>query len=389
MIFNYLQSVDQQMIDFASSQRDGAIGRNIQFISDEDTLMSSDVKLALVFVPEFRGDNNYSSFETSIDLDPVRKEFYRLYISEWNFEFSDLGTVILGNSLSDTYKAIEEIANTLIKRSILPVFIGGSHDLTYANYRAYDSLEQTVNLVSVDPKFDLGTLNESLNSNSFLSHIILGQPNNLFNFTNLGFQTYFNSKEEIQLMDKLYFDTVRIGNINNDTSIVEPILRDADILSFDLSSIRSSDFKACSELLPNGLYGEQACAITRYGGVSDKITSFGIYNYDSSLDKDQQGAKLISQMLWYFFEGFSLRANDYPYTSKEEYVKYIVPLEDDELYFYKSHKTDRWWLDVPYPDGKSDSIVRHALIPCSYNDYIKATEQEIPDRYWKAYRKLL
>jgi hypothetical protein len=94
-------------------------------------------------------------------------------------------------------------------------------------------------------------------------------------------------------------------------------------------------------------------------------------------------------MLWYFFEGFSLRANDYPYTSKEEYTKYIVPLEDDDLYFYKSNKTDRWWLDVPYPDGKSDSIVRHALIPCSYNDYINATEQEIPDRYWKAYRKLL
>jgi formiminoglutamase len=389
MIFNYLQAVDHQMIDFASSQRDGAIGRKVSFITDEDTLKASSIKVAIVFVPEYRGDNNYSNLPNNIDLNPVRKEFYKLYLGDWDFEFSDLGNLMPGHSISDTYKAVEEIASTLIKMSILPIFIGGSHDLTYANYRAYDSLEQTVNLVSVDPKFDLGSLDENLNSNSFLSHIILGQPNNLFNYTNLAFQTYFNSKEEIQLMDKLYFDTFRIGNINNDTSIVEPILRDADILSFDMSSIRYSDFKACNEVLPNGLYGEQACAITRYGGVSDKITSFGIYQYDSSLDNDHQGAKLISQMLWYFFEGFSLRANDYPYTSKEEYIKYIVPLDDDDLYFYKSHKTDRWWLDVPYPDGKSDSIVRHALIPCSYNDYIKATEQEIPDRYWKAYRKLL
>ena len=77
------------------------------------------------------------------------------------------------------------------------------------NYRAYDSLEQTVNITAVDSRFDLGNPEDDLTSQSYLSKVIMQEPSNLFNYSNVGYQTYFNAQEEIELLDNLFFDSSR------------------------------------------------------------------------------------------------------------------------------------------------------------------------------------
>ena len=61
----------------------------------------------------------------------------------------------------------------------------------------------------------------------------------------------------------------------------------------------------------------------------------------------------------------------------------------DDIVFYKSDKTERWWLEVPYPPEKGIKFERHYLIPCDYEDYEKASQNELPDLWWKTYRKLI
>jgi hypothetical protein len=39
---------------------------------------------------------------------------------------------------------------------------------------------------------------------------IIDEPNNLFNYCNIGYQTYYNSQEEIDLIEKLFFDAYRL-----------------------------------------------------------------------------------------------------------------------------------------------------------------------------------
>ena len=387
MIKDYLTPINNDVLEFAKSLPETSIGNKILKHTSSELPDIEGVKLALIFVKE--GRSAVDNAETGNGFDTIREYLYKLYRGAWDVKIADLGDLQAGFAVEDTYSALKEISSYLIKKQIIPIVIGGGQDLTYASYRAYDSLEQTVNLVSVDSKFDFGNVDGNLDSSSFLSHIILGQPNNLFNFSNIGFQTFFNSQEEIDLMEQLYFDALRIGNVSKDLTSVEPILRDADIVSVDIGSVRKSDAPANRNASPNGLYGEEVCAISRYAGISDKVTSFGIYEYNPIMDNDGQTAHLIAQMIWYFIEGVSFRSDDYPYCTKENYYKYIVPVEDEELYFYKSNKTDRWWLDVPFPDGANTEFIRHALIPCSYDDYLRATDQEIPDRWWKAFRKLL
>jgi len=387
MIKDFLTPINDDVLELAKSLPETSVGNKILKHVSGSLPELDGVKLALIFVKE--GRSAVGNPETGNGFDTIREYFYKLFMGAWDIKIADLGDLHPGFEVEDTYSALKEISSFLIKKQIIPVIIGGGQDLTYASYRAYDTLEQTVNLVSVDSKFDFGNVDGQLDSSSFLSHIILGQPNNLFNFSNIGFQTFFNSQEEIDLMEQLYFDALRIGNVSKDLSSVEPILRDADIVSIDIGSVRKSDAPANRNATPNGFYGEEVCAISRYAGISDKVTSFGIYEFNPIMDSDGQTAHLIAQMIWYFIEGVAYRADDYPFCTKDNYFKYIVPVEDEELYFYKSNKTDRWWLDVPFPDGANAEFTRHALIPCSYDDYLNAADQEIPDRWWKAFRKLL
>jgi len=256
-----------------------------------------------------------------------------------------------------------------------------------ANYRAYDTLEQTVNLVAIDNKFDLGNIEDDLTSQSYLSKIVMNQPNNLFNFSNIGYQTYFNSQDEIDLLENLFFETHRLGEISNEIQLAEPILRDADIVSIDLSVIKNAESPANNNATPNGFTGAEICTISRYAGISDKVTSFGIYEYNSKLDTKNQTAQLIAQMIWYFIEGVNYRANDYPFGLKDNYQKYIVPIEDQVLNFHKSNKSGRWWMEINL--SENNKFKRHALIPCTYQDYINASNQEIPERWIRTLKKLV
>ena len=165
-------------------------------------------------------------------------------------------------------------------------------------------------------------------------------------------------------------------------------MRDADVVSIDIGCVRQSEAPANNNASPNGFYGEDICAIARYAGISDKVTSFGIYEYNSKLDSNYQTASLIAQMIWYFIEGVNARAKDYPFVTKENYQKFTVLLSDDDpINFYKSDKSGRWWMEINLISNNKHK--RHALIPCNYRDYEQALKQKMPDRWFKALQKLV
>ncbi len=382
MIFDYLIPVSEKVIDVLSNYQDLRFGTSINIHTDKNVPeITKDVSIVIIGVQEDRCALNNEG--TGDDFTIIREELYKLYLGNWHLNIVDLGNIAKGNSSKDTHFALQEVVRYLVKKNIIPLVIGGSQALTYSVYRAYDDLEQTVNLVSVDNKFDLGQLDSELNSRSFLSKIVMEEPNNLFNYSNIGYQTFFNSQEEIDLLKKLYFDTYRLGAVNQDISLVEPVLRDADIVSVDISALRKTEAPANNNTTPNGLYGEEMCAIIRYAGLSDKVSSIGIYEYNSFLDDKSQTAQLIAQMIWYFIEGVNFRLKEYPFGTKKEYIKYIVPIDNDVIVFYKSNKSNRWWMEIPNNKFKKDT-----LIPCTYSDYLEANSQNVPSRWWKTIKKI-
>ncbi|WP_269685634.1 formimidoylglutamase [Flavobacterium lacustre] len=380
MEFDFLAPVNTEILDFISGLSSQQLGSKIVLHTEKQFPDVNKIKIALIGVLENRGNNTSIS---EVDLMAARKELYGLYPGNWDASIADLGDILAGNTVEDTYFALRKVALALIKKKIIPIIIGGSQDLTYALYRAYDDLEQMVNLVAIDSKFDFGKESEEVSATSYLTKIIIDEPNNLFNYCNIGYQTYYNSQEEIDLVEKLFFDGYRLGEVSNNISISEPVFRDADLVSLDLNSVKSADSGNFVSFSPNGFNGKEICSLSRYAGISDKVSLFGIFNHNNSV----QESVIIAQIIWYFIEGFHYRSNEYPFGSRENYLKYIVPLEEEELVFYKSNKTDRWWIEIPFISNGNNKLKRNTLLPCSYEEYLAACNQELPERWWKAQRK--
>ena len=384
MDYSFLSPVQDRIVDQLELLHSQVIGQTLRIHTTASEPNLEGVKMVIVGVLESR--NSVNSIGEEFQIIEIRKAFYKLFPGNWFHDMADLGDIQKGESVEDTYFALTQVVSSLIKENIIPIIIGGSQDLTYANYRAYDNISSMINIVNIDKSFDLGDSSKPITNESYLGKIILEQPYNLFNYTALGFQTYFNSQEEIDLMEKLYFESYRLGAIIPKISVVEPVLRDADLVTLDINAVKSSEVSAKQKHSPNGFDGREVCAISRYAGISNKVTSFGIYEYNPSLD-DEATAMLVAQIIWYFIEGVNCRVKDDDFKDSSSYLKFTVLVESEELVFFKSKKTGRWWIEIPFLEYSNTKLKQHPLLACTHEDYVSATKGVIPERWYKAYKK--
>ncbi|MBT8323933.1 MAG: formimidoylglutamase [Winogradskyella sp.] len=385
MNFSFLTPVSDTVLAHKELLSEQALGRKLRIHSRQNGIPDlDDIQIAIIGVQETRNDVNYIGQVPKFDN--IRMALYLLYPGNWNTNIADLGDIEQGETVEDTYFAVRTAITVLLEKKIIPIIIGGSQDITYANYRAYDDVMPMVNIVSIDTNFDLGDASLPIKNNSYLGKVITEEPYNLFNYSTVGYQTYFNPQDEIDLMEKLYFEAYRLGDISANIHLVEPVLRDAHLVTIDLKSVRASEVNSKQKYSPNGFDGKEICAISRYAGISNKVSSFGIYEYQLGKN-DNATAMLIAQMIWYFCEGVNCRVKDDDFLNENQYQKYNVLVEDDELVFYKSLKTGRWWIEIPFLPNVNNKLKKHTLLPCMHDDYVRATNGEIPERWFKAYRK--
>ena len=381
---NLLKPVDDHLIVHNELMSSLILGNKIQIHTSRRGIPDLDTtKIVIIGIPENRNSIDYLGDE--LNLNEIRKSLYNLYPGNWSTEIADLGNLILGENIEQTYGRIISMLSILFEKNIIPIIIGGSHDLLYANYRAYDSFKSTVNIVNIDSNFDIGDSAKPINNLSYLGKIILDEPHNLFNYSNLGYQTYHNSQEEIDLMENLYFESYRLGEVCSNIRLSEPVMRDADIVSVDLKSVRASELSSRQKFSPNGFDGKEICALSRYAGISNRVSSFGIFEYKSS-NEDEITEMLISQIIWYFIEGVNCRIQDSDFQNYEDYNKFTVIVDEYELIFYQNKITSRWWIEI-ISDGSNNKLKQNSLLPCTLDDYEVAKNGSIPERWFKAIKK--
>ncbi len=386
----YLNSIEIPDFEYDNETSNRQLGDIFKVNSIEKGVPDLEgVHMAIIGVTESR--NSVNNYGCSKAPDEVRKHLYKLFLVDENIKVVDLGNIKAGFNIEDTYFAVKVVVEYLIKNDIIPIIIGGSQDITYANYTAYEHMGQVINIASIDSSFDLGNSDEVFNSRSYLSKIIMHQPNFLFNYTNIGYQSYFVDQKAVKLMQSMYFDVHRLGAMRNNMEEVEPLVRNADLVSFDISAIRQNEAPANENTSPNGFNGEEACRIARYAGISDKLTSFGLYEINPEKDFNGMTAHLAAQIIWYFMDGFYNRKGDFPHKQKENYKKYNVGVDGKEhsIVFYESLRSGRWWMEVPLGNENEDKYKRHYMLPCSSQDYKSALDRDIPDRWWQVYQKMM
>jgi len=360
------------------------IGRGIDAYQENRFPNLKFTEIVFFNIPEYGGSKNSASVSDC----KIRALFYSFHHEDLP-RIADIGTLNLMPTRKESFKIIEIVCKELLHNGIIPFIVGGGHDLSYAIYKAYVSLDRFITLTDVDSQFDIGLEDDNLASFSHLGKIISHRPTHLFHYANLGYQSYFVSNLATDMLQAMNFDTIRLGELKANFNEVEPIMRNTDFLSFDISAIQHAYAMANVYSSPNGLNGEDACKIMRYAGVSDKITAVGLFEYNQDLDLNNQTAYLLAEMFWYFLDGYKIRKNELNPNTKD-CSKYKVAFEDgkNEITFYKSRNSGRWWMGVPFTkEGLEDIQIYY--VACSYRDYEIANKGEIPERWLKTLNKLL
>jgi formiminoglutamase len=336
----------------------------------------SNEEIIIVGCGEWRGADDTAPHTNSADA--VREQLYAMYCWHGSIKVADAGNIIRGATIDDTRIALQTVLHEIQLAGKTAIVIGGSHDLTMQQYEAFKISEKKVIVAVADALLDLAE-SETLTADSFVMNMLTTTPNFVEHYNHIGFQSFYAHPLMIQTLDKLRFDFFRLGKVTEYIEDMEPVLRNSHILSIDMNVVRYSDAVANINGSPNGLDGEQICQITRYAGMSESLTSLGIFGFDATNDVHGMTAKLIAQMIWYFIDGFLIRKSESAFTDTDAFIIFHVTFTENDTVFLKSMRTNRWWMQLP--DG--------SRIPCSYNDYVLASNNNIPERWLRAQERLV
>ncbi len=368
-IQDFVEPINLAYLSKDEGYRDTQLGKHIK--SYESALPDiTDADIVLIGAGECRGAGFVlNSFEAANN---VRAALYNLYYWHAQVTIADLGNVKLGQTIQDSYAALRTVIAELILQNKKVVIMGGSHDLTLPQYHAYTSIPTLVNAVVADAKIDLD-LEARLPSDHFLEELFTGLPNHLNHYAHIGFQSYFMHPHMLETIDKLRFDCFRLGVVRESIEEMEPVIRDSHMMSFDISAIQHAQAPA-NIITPNGFNGEEACVLMQYAGMSWKTSSIGLFGYQAELDHHGLTAIQMAQMIWYIIDGVHRGKKEAPLTALDRFKEFQIAFSDIDTQFLQSKSTGRWWMKLHNDEW----------MPCSYKDYLIASNNEIPERWLRA-----
>jgi formiminoglutamase len=368
-ISDFLLPVNLHEISHDENYKEGQLGSTIT-VYDEEFPDLDEVQLVLVGCGEQRGSGLIHGQSDAPDI--IRRHFYALYYWHPDIKIADIGNIKTGSLFTDSYAALKTVVQELINDGKTVIILGGSHDLTLAQYNAYAENKRAIEVSCVDALVDLN-LDSPFRHENFLMELLTAEPNYVRHYNHIGFQSYFVHPRMLETMDKLRFDCYRVGSVKENIDEMEPVIRNSNMLSFDITAIAHA-YAPANATSPNGFNGEEACVLMRYAGMSPNINSIGIFGYDAQHDRDELTARQISHMLWYILDGRSRGRREAHLDEKDSFNEYHTAFAEVETTFLQSKKTGRWWMQLP--DKK--------FIACSYKDYLLASSNEIPERWLRA-----
>jgi formiminoglutamase len=366
-IIDFLEPVNLAFLSEDEGYKDGQLGKNAIVFEQELPEITADI--IILGCPEIRGSGVVAGATNAPNA--IRRQFYSLY--NWHqLDIADLGNIKQGADLNDTYAALKLVIRELNAIGKTVIVLGGGHDLTLAQYYSYRESGTVIDVTCVDALIDID-INSPFRSNHFLMEMLTGEPNFIRHYNHIGFQSFYVHPHMLETMDKLRFDCFRVGHVKESLEEMEPVIRNSQLFSFDISSIANA-FAPANTLSPNGFTGEEACALMRYAGLSPNLTTAGIYGYRPENDVHDLTAKQIAHMMWYFIDGRSKGRREAALNEKEAFNEYHTAFAEVATTFLQSKRTGRWWMQLP----------DQQFIACSYRDYVQASNNEIPERWLRA-----
>lgn len=378
-VFDYFNPVDFSLYsELENSAGRYSLGSSVELFTTR--LSVSNISKANIVIFGVPLDNGKVETGAAKAPDLIRKELYRLASLNTKLNIADLGNLKPASSQKGTFLALRDVVEYFYELGVVTVVIGGSQDLTAGICEAFKN-NRFFSLASVDATLDIKRGVEMFHSRNYLTRIFKQLPN-LFQFSLVGYQNHLVGEKLINKIPDVA-EHLRLGMLRKNFTGAEPLMRNSDVLSFDMGALKFSEAPGTHQKNPNGLRGEEACQLARYAGTSDRLKVFGLF--ETIPDDDQKGStvKLAAEIIWYFLEGCKIRKNEANFTNENKTV-YKVEVDDldQPIVFFYDQETNRWWFEINSMAGET------AVIACSEEDYKLAASNEIPGKWLDYIQKM-
>ena len=365
MFNQYFTEPNQKSLDLRKKLDHSCVCNKIKIFGIDEFEINSSVDLAILTLCD------------NLESEKFRNRFYSLHYGDWKLKVIDLGKFNQGHRISDSNFALKEITKKLSALGIFTICVGGNSNLLNVIAEALSDVNSFINIVSIDKILGIDNEKDVINNKNYISHLILNEKLKLNFFCNLGYLRHLNSFSKIELIKKIKFDLLSLGDLRSDFTEAEPVIRNSHIVNFNLESLKSSaiNYKLTS---PNGLTTFEACNLARYSGISSSMKIVAFNNVKSTLECNS----ILSEMVWYLIEGFNNRYND-DFLKESDFTFYYVEIDGHSFKFYRNKISDRWWVE--YLNKEIISFEKD-IIPCSENDYKLSQNSIISERIIKRLR---
>ncbi|MGC4128915.1 MAG: arginase [Bergeyella sp.] len=324
--------------------------------------------IVLLFVSDFRGAGGEAEVHS---YNQVRKNFYRLSKLDFEIPIVDLGNLISGNTPQDSHYVLQEVLSACHYKNAIPVIVGGSNDFAYSLFSALNFHQKNIRYTQISNVVSLSGDGEEISEKNYLNRIFSTKNFSIKDFHLLGYQKHLNETDSVKLIKEVEFDILRLADMMNSTERTEPFFRRADLVTVNCDAVES--FSGAFSVHPqvNGLNRREICAYMKEIGLSERLKSAGIFNYNIE-SENPLNHQLLAQMLWYLVEGINIQKS---HPKERNYETFLMLVDDNDYTFKRDTFSGLWYF------GNDENIEN--CIPCSAEDYENAKRGILNVRFLK------
>lgn len=220
----------------------------------------------------------------------------------------DAGDIIIGNDLNETHDRITETVLALLERGLMPIGIGGGHDLTFPFVRGTAKAHGSLTGAYLDAHLDVRPeIGSGMPFRALLEGGFIHEP------LVVGLNPLVNTREHAEYFRKRGGRVVTADEVawsrpyELGRHLAEATERGAAFLSLDLDVIDSAYAPGVSAVNPCGLSPRQVEAIVHRAGRSRGVVAFDIMELNPAMDQDGRTARLAAHMFLTFLRGLAER----------------------------------------------------------------------------------
>ena len=242
----------------------------------------------------------------------IRNKLGKLPIHDKTKKIIDFGNIIcLDTNLEDCQKALSKAISKLIKQDVLPIAIGGGHDIAYANFNGIkDAIKNIsknkIGILNFDAHFDLRTVETAPSSGTPFNQIL--SENDTVSYFAIGIQQQSNTKELFEIAEKYnvsYVSNFECETFSESLKIkLNAFIKNIDYLyiTIDLDGFSSAYAPGVSAPSSFGFTPHFAYQVLAFLFKSKKVISCDIAELNPDFDTDEHTASLAAKLIDYIVQ---------------------------------------------------------------------------------------